>query len=477
MKKKDLKVLVIIGPTAIGKSGLGISLAQKISGEIISGDSMQIYKELNIGTAKITNEEMQGVKHHLIDIINKEDNYSVSQFQKQVRLLIEDIHSRGKIPIIVGGTGLYIKAALYDYDFSEEQGNKNIQLKYQDLDNIALHQYLQSIDQKTADLLHPNNRRRVLRAVEIFETTGIKKSERLEKQEHTSIYDTYYIGLTSERGVLYERINQRVDQMMDNGLYSEISNLFNTGISKEYQSMQAIGYKEWFDYFDGIINKEQVLDLIKKHSRNFAKKQMTWFRNQFEVNWYDLTNKNYEDVIDEITSDLLKKAFFSKIVVAGGCFWGVEAYYQKLKGINATRVGYAQGGVVDPIYQDVKAQTTGHSEVVELVYNPYQISLVQILEHLFRIINPTSLNQQGEDIGTSYRTGVYFTDSFDEKIIIDFIKQKQIDYKDEIVVEIEKLDIFYNAEEYHQKYLDKNPQGYCHVSFSNIKDDEKKLDI
>ena len=234
------KVIVIVGPTGVGKTKMGVALAKYFNGEVISGDSMQIYKTMDIGTAKVTVAEMEGVKHHLINIKEPTESYSVKDFQDEVRLKIKEISSRGKLPIIVGGTGLYIKAALYDYEFGESQmDHQEYVNKYQDHTNEQLYDLLLKIDEASAKELHPNNRQRVLRAIAIYESTGVKKSETLAKQNHELIYDARFIGLTLERDVLYERINQRVDLMMEQGLYQEIEKLMKKKLfffSSEYES-------------------------------------------------------------------------------------------------------------------------------------------------------------------------------------------------------------------------------------------------
>ena len=283
------RVIVVVGPTSVGKTRMGVELAKRLNGEIISGDSMQIYKHMDIGTAKVTVDEMEGIKHHCIDILEATDSYSVKDFQKTVRQKIEEISYNGKVPIIVGGTGLYIKAALYDYQFQDEDTKHEEYVeKFKDYSNDELHQYLMNIDVLSAKELHPNNRRRVLRAIEIFENTGRKKSDVIASQQHQCLYDTYFIGLTLEREILYQRINQRVDKMRDMGLEKEVTDLYKLGLTRDFQSMKAIGYKEWFDYFDGLISLDDVYENIKKHSRQYAKRQYTWFKNQFDVHWYDV---------------------------------------------------------------------------------------------------------------------------------------------------------------------------------------------
>lgn len=300
-----IKVLVVIGPTSVGKTKMGVELAKRLNGEVISGDSMQIYKGMDIGTAKVTTDEMEGIAHHCIDILNPADTYSVKDFQDTVRSLIDDISSRGKIPIIVGGTGLYIKAALYDYTFNETEDNhESFRKKYQNYDNITLYQHLVSIDEKSAKELHPNNRQRVLRAIEIFEQTGQRKSDMISSQQHICLYDAYFIGLTLERSLLYERINQRVDIMKENGLEEEVRELYHQGIRRTCQSMKAIGYKEWFDYFDGFISKEEVFENIKKHSRQYAKRQYTWFKNQFHVHWYEVNIQDFDETVLLVLNDI-----------------------------------------------------------------------------------------------------------------------------------------------------------------------------
>ena len=299
------KVIVVIGPTSVGKTKMGVALAKKLNGEVISGDSMQVYRQMDIGTAKVTIEEMEGVTHHCIDILDPKDQYSVHDFQQTVRKQITEITNRGHVPIIVGGTGLYIKAALYDYTFSEMENNHDeINKKYKDFTNEQLYAHLKQIDEESAKILHFNNRRRVLRAIEIYEQTGQKKSEMINEQEHICLYDAYFVGLTLPRELLYERINLRVDLMMKNGLQGEMESLIKQGLTRENQSMKAIGYKEWFDYFEGKCDLNEVSENIKKHSRQYAKRQYTWFKNQFDVHWYDVCLENFSKTIEEVSRDL-----------------------------------------------------------------------------------------------------------------------------------------------------------------------------
>lgn len=301
------KVVVVVGPTGVGKTKMGVALAKYFDGEVISGDSMQIYKLMNIGTAKVTTEEMEGIPHHLIDIKNPKENYSVKEFQEEVRLKIDEISARQKLPIIVGGTGLYIKAALYDYVFSESQIDHQEYIeKYKNYSNEELYEFLKKIDLESASSLHPNNRQRVLRAIAIYESTGTKKSDLLAKQEHKLLYDVKFIGLTLPRDVLYKRINERVDSMMNQGLLQEIEMLMKMNLSPELQSMKAIGYKEWFAYYQGNQNLEETIELIKKNSRNYAKRQYTWFNNQVPVKWFDVNLNDFDDTVNNVIKYLNK---------------------------------------------------------------------------------------------------------------------------------------------------------------------------
>lgn len=298
------KVMVIIGPTAVGKTKLSIEMAKKWNGEIISGDSMQIYQHLDIGTAKVTKEEMDGVVHHLIDCRHFSEGYSVSDFQKEVRRLIEEITLRGHLPIICGGTGLYIRAALYDYKFDDSGHDVNFQKKYEQLNNEQLHALLSSFDLKSASEIHPNNRHRVLRAIEIYETTGKTKSEQIEADLTEPLYDVYTVGLDLEREKLYNRINQRVDLMFENGLIEEFKQILQMGATKEMQSMKAIGYKELFDYIEGKCSLEEAKDTICLNSRRYAKRQMTWFKHQMPVHWFKVYLDDFTQIINNVNSEI-----------------------------------------------------------------------------------------------------------------------------------------------------------------------------
>lgn len=277
------KVLVIVGPTASGKSSAGIKCAKQFNGEILSGDSIQIYKRLNIGSAKITETEKENIVHHLIDIKEPDDNYSVMEFQKIGRELINKITSKGKIPIVVGGTGLYIKALLYDYEFYEEEQNDS---DYSNLSNQQIYDLLKEKDPKCLEKIHINNRKRLIRALNVVEKHGKGISQIVEEQKHVLLYNAKIVGLFKDRESLYNQINSRVDSMFEHGLVEEVTGLINSGITFNCQSMQGIGYKEFKKYFDGSSSLQEVKELIKKDTRHFAKRQMTWFNNQMDVEWF-----------------------------------------------------------------------------------------------------------------------------------------------------------------------------------------------
>lgn len=290
MRTNNYDVIAIVGPTAVGKTALSIELAKKLDGEIINGDSMQVYRELNIGTAKITPEEMDGVPHHLLDILAPTDSFSVADYQRVVREKIKDIQSRGKMPIIVGGTGLYVQAVLYDFRFTEEKIDTTIRdAYYAELEKVgpeAMHARLAAVDPETAKAIHPNNTRRVIRALEMAEHTDVKKSNDEQHQGEKALYNHLIIGLNMDRDVLYERINKRVDLMLEQGLVDEVRGLYDRGI-RDVQSIRAIGYKELYDYFDGLADFDVAIENLKQNSRRYAKRQLTYFRNKMDITWYD----------------------------------------------------------------------------------------------------------------------------------------------------------------------------------------------
>lgn len=282
------KVLVIVGPTAVGKTALSVELAKKFNGEIISGDSLQIYKKLDIGTAKISTSEMRGIPHHLIDVIEPTDNYSVADFQKAGRKLITEITERGHLPIIAGGTGLYIQSLLYDYQLgAKEEVVSDVRKKYEELvgkiGKKQLWEYLKEKDPLAAEKIHWNNQRKVIRALEVFEVTGY--SIMTPKEKPQCLYEYCMIGLDTDRKLLYQRIDQRVDQMIAAGLVDEARFVYSLG---EIQASQGIGYKELYPYFKEEITLEEAVEQIKQNSRRYAKRQLTWFRNRLKAQWFDL---------------------------------------------------------------------------------------------------------------------------------------------------------------------------------------------
>lgn len=285
------KVLIIVGPTAVGKTNLSIKLAKKLNGEIISGDSMQVYKHLNVGTAKVTKEEAKGIVHHLIDIIDVNQRYSAADFVESANKLIDDIHKRGKIPIIVGGTGFYIQALIDGLnlggDHYDNEGYRNRMHSFAvENGKHALWLKLKNVDEVSAKKIGEENERRVIRALEVYNNTGVKFSEQLNN--FVSI-DSYIIALNTDRKVLYDRINKRVDIMFKHGLIDEAKWLDQKG-DISLPAYKGIGYREFINYFHGDLDLEDVSELIKKDSRHYAKRQLTWFRNKMKVNWYDITS-------------------------------------------------------------------------------------------------------------------------------------------------------------------------------------------
>lgn len=307
--KKPL--IVIAGPTACGKTDLSINLAEKIGGEIISGDSMQVYKLMDIGTAKPTAEETRGIPHFLIDELYPDEEYNVMIFQKKAKEYMKWIYDRGHIPIIVGGTGFYINALVYDNDFTEEESSSIRDELYRIAETEGkekLHDMLADIDVEYAKSIHPNNVKRVARAIEYYRLTGEKMSEHNKSaKEKESPYNTAFFVLNMDRQKLYERIDMRVDIMMENGLENEVRKLIDMGYSPELVSMQGLGYKEFIPYFNGEISLEKAVDDIKKYTRHFAKRQLTWFRRQTEGIWIDMTDGDKEKALSQIINEIEKR--------------------------------------------------------------------------------------------------------------------------------------------------------------------------
>lgn len=297
-EKKPL--IILTGPTAVGKTKASIGLAKAIGGEIISADSMQVYRHMDIGSAKITKEEMADVPHYLIDVLEPEEEFHVVRFQQMAKAAMADIYSRDKIPIIVGGTGFYIQALLYDIDFTENEGDSVYREKLEALAKekgaAYLHGQLAMVDPKSAEEIHANNIKRVIRALEFYHQTGQKISEHNERErQKESPYQFCYFVLNDRRECLYERIDQRVDQMIRNGLVQEVQTLKERGCTKQMVSMQGLGYKEIFSYLEGDCSLEEAVYIIKRDTRHFAKRQLTWFKRERDVIWVQKDELNYDD--------------------------------------------------------------------------------------------------------------------------------------------------------------------------------------
>jgi tRNA dimethylallyltransferase len=303
---KDL--IVLTGPTAVGKTSLSIALAKAVDGEIISADSMQVYKYMNIGTAKITEEEKCGIPHFLIDELEPDEEFNVTIFKNKVMGYIEDIKSRGKVPIIVGGTGFYIQSVIYDINFNEYGDDSNVRKKYEamaeTLGKSELHKKLALVDREYAASVSYNNVKKVVRALTFFEMTGEKLSEHNKRErERSSPFDFAYFVLTMDRKKLYERIDKRVDLMFDMGLVEEVKALMAKGYDKSLVSMQGIGYKEVIDYLSGKTGLEECIDIIKRDTRHFAKRQLTWFKREKVVTYID---KDEFDAEDKCLKEMLR---------------------------------------------------------------------------------------------------------------------------------------------------------------------------
>lgn len=295
------KLLILVGPTAIGKTSLSIDIAKKFNAEIISGDSMQVYRSMDIGTGKITAAEMENVPHHMIDILNPDETFSVSDFQAQVEYLVKDIESRGKLPMIAGGTGHYIKALIEGYEFNEENQADIDRLtkEYEQLNDEELFAELLKI-MPDSDI-HPNNHKKIIRQIVKAKLDITEKKAYTQKAK----YDTFLIGLTADRSVIYDRINKRVVEMFEAGLLEEVTELQNTGLSKT--AGQAIGYKEFLPYFKGEAALPDVMGRIQAHSRQYAKRQLTFFRNQLDIHWYDIAQSNSDIIFSDIYQFLQTK--------------------------------------------------------------------------------------------------------------------------------------------------------------------------
>lgn len=299
MSQKN-KMIILTGPTAVGKTALSIALARSVSGEIISADSMQVYKYMDIGSAKISTEEMQGIPHHMIDVLMPEEEFNVCCFKKMAKEALAGIYERGHVPVVAGGTGFYIQALLYDIDFSAEEEHFKVRRRLEEIGaekgGNYLHERLQMIDPVSARLIHPNNVKRVIRALEFHELNGYPISRHNQNQrQKKAAYDYCYFVLNDDRAVLYQKIDERVDAMLANGLVKEVAALKERGYHKNMVSMQGLGYKEILAYLDGECSFDEAVYLIKRDTRHFAKRQLTWFRREENVIWINKPDFDYDD--------------------------------------------------------------------------------------------------------------------------------------------------------------------------------------
>lgn len=304
------KLFILGGPTAVGKTSISVKLAKELRGEIISADSMQIYKYMDVGSAKISKEEMEGVPHHLVDIVSPEEEFSVIDFKERASAAIEDISLRGCLPMVVGGTGFYINSLIFNYSYTSAEKDEEYR-KY--LENLAaregntyVHEMLKNIDSESYERLYPNDLKRVIRALEVYKLTGQTISEYTACDDIYNIpYDINYFVLTMDREKLYDKINKRVDIMLENGLIEEVIKLKEMGYNANMQSMKGIGYKEILYYLEGELSLERAVELIKQGSRNYAKRQLTWFKKDSRVKWVNKDEfKNEEEIINYIKSNI-----------------------------------------------------------------------------------------------------------------------------------------------------------------------------
>ena len=316
MQQKPM--IILTGPTAVGKSALSVELAKKINGAVISADSMQVYRHMDIGSAKITPEEMQGVTHYMTDELEPDEEFHVVRFVTMAKEYLKEIYADGKIPIIAGGTGFYIQALLYDIDFTEQQCDETYRRQLEDLAREHgaeyLHGILREVDPASAEAIHANNIKRVIRALEFYHLSGKKISEHNEtERQKQSPYNFAYFVLTDERAKLYERIDRRVNAMIEAGLVEEVKKLKSMGCSREMVSMQGLGYKEILAYLDGGCTLEEAVYIIKRETRHFAKRQLTWFKRERDVIWLDKQAFGYDDaaILKDMISILEEKEIIS----------------------------------------------------------------------------------------------------------------------------------------------------------------------
>lgn len=312
-------LIIIAGPTAAGKTNLSVNLAKRINGACISADSMQVYKYMDIGSAKISKDEMNGIKHYGIDILEPTEDYNVNLFQKMAKEAISDCYDNNKIPIIVGGTGFYIQSVLYDIEFDETEKNNDYRNELIAISNEKgseyLHEMLLEIDPDSYNLIHPNNTKRVIRALEYYKETGnpISKHNEIQSKKE-SPYNNCYFVLYDERETLYKRIDLRVDKMIKSGLIDEVKKLKDMGLQRENVSMQGLGYKEILDYLDGFISLEDAIETVKRETRRFAKRQLTWFRREKDTYWINKSEYSSEDeILEYILSVIEEKNIWNRI--------------------------------------------------------------------------------------------------------------------------------------------------------------------
>ena len=307
MDKKG-KMIVLTGPTAVGKTALSIALAKEIGGEIISADSMQVYRYMDIGSAKISKEEMQGVPHHLIDVLDPSEEFHVYRFQQMAKEAVKEIYQKGHIPIVVGGTGFYIQALLYDIDFSTEEDHTALRAELEktaaEKGSAYLHEQLKELDPVSAQEIHPNNQKRIIRALEFYRLNGAKISDHNQMQrQKEAAYDFRYFVLNDDRARLYQRIEERVDEMLEKGLLNEVKRLKEMGYQRDLVSMQGLGYKELLSHLAGECTLDEAIYLIKRNTRRFAKRQLTWFRRERNIIWLekDTINNNLREILSFLT--------------------------------------------------------------------------------------------------------------------------------------------------------------------------------
>ena len=317
--EKQPGLVILTGPTAVGKTDLSIALAKKIGGEIISADSMQVYRHMDIGSAKITPEQMDGVPHHLIDILEPSEEFNVVSFQQMAKQAMDGIYDRGHIPIITGGTGFYIQALLYDIDFTDNDEDTTLRRQLEEIAETqgseVLYERLRQIDPESCEIIHANNIKRIIRAIEFYEKTGMKISEHNKIQrQNNSPYNFAYFVLNDDRDKLYRGIEKRVDAMVEQGLVDEVKRLADFGCTKDMVSMQGLGYKEILDYLDGHISLEEAIYLIKRDTRHFAKRQLTWYRRERDTIMVNKPDFSYDNdrILDYIIIILQGKGIVKK---------------------------------------------------------------------------------------------------------------------------------------------------------------------